>query len=415
MLKTLRDLKERKTYEMQEMLEQMQKMRQSRIEEVWRHLQEMPHTIKAAEMSLQEGQRKLLLARREEERILNKISSHKYLADWVQARKSCRNRMLERALERAMRRALVGKLEEWERQEWEKERLDQWDQERKRKRLEEQDRLWGKGEGMAKGSERARLRGGEWEWEEEQGIRNQQWRQEWERREKKRQELDQVELKELESEESQLRRRQTQGKGGEELERELQLARDWINLGLDLDLNLLDLNSELSKSLELWQRLVNQPSPLALINVKDEQDLHRLEKMHQRLNEAKARLEEHQATDATKLEEASSDWKKLNQLADEWLALDPTQDRLPLVEREVKEQGCQRYLLSIMLDNQSAFAAHSAYLDALLVFVSTSLLGLNQGTDVYGYRGLIIGWFILSHSLRFSHRNSKRPARRSPP
>jgi hypothetical protein len=384
MLKILRDLKERKTYEIQEMLEQMQKMRQSRIEEIWRHLQEIPHTIKAAEMSLQEGQRKFLLARREEERILNKLSSHKYLADWAQARKSSQNRMLERALERAMRRALVGKLEEWERQAWDQERWEQWDQERKQKRQEEQDRLWGKGEGMAKGSERVRLKEGDWEWEEEQGIRNQQWKQEWERREKKRQELDQVELKELESEESQLRRKKTQGKGGEELERELQLARYWMNL--DLNLNLIDLNSELSKSLESWQRLVNRPLQFALITVKDEHDLHRLEKMHRRLNEAKARLEEHQATGATRLEEASSNWKKLNRLADEWLALGPTQDRLPLVEKEVKEQGCQRYLLSIMLDNQITFASHSAYLDALLVFVSTSLFDLNQDIDVY--RGL---------------------------
>jgi len=103
--------------------------------------------------------------------------------------------------------------------------------------------------------------------------------------------------------------------------------------------------------------------------------------MHRSLKEAKARLEEHQARDATRLEGASSNWKKLNRLADEWLALDPTH-RLPLVEKEVKEQGCQRYLLSIMLDNQSTFAAQSSYLDALLVFVSASLLGLNQGIDV---------------------------------
>ena len=126
------------------------------------------------------------------------------------------------------------------------------------------------------------------------------------------QELDQVELQELESEESQLRRRQMQEKGDEELERELQLARDWVNR----DLNLRDRGrlGASASSLKSWQRLVNlnRPVPFLLITAKGERDLCGLEEMHWGLNEAKARLEEHQARDATRLEEASSNWTKLN-------------------------------------------------------------------------------------------------------
>jgi len=234
---------------MQEMLEQMQKMRQSRIEEVWRHLQEMPHTIKAAKMSLQEGQRKLLLARCEEEEILNELGSYEQLVDWVRARKSCQNRMLERALERAMRRALAAKREACEREGWEEQQLlwkwkraraggserEPWEWEWDRReeeawfRREREREAEREAEAESDTEAEKRLREG-WERErrrKEEDLRDQQWRHEWKRREKERQALDQVELKELELEERQLRRRHTQGKGGEELEPELQLARNW--------------------------------------------------------------------------------------------------------------------------------------------------------------------------------------------
>ena len=60
--------------------------------------------------------------------------------------------------------------------------------------------------------------------------------------------------------------------------------------------------------------------------------------------------------------------------------LGPTQDQLPLKE---KERDHQQYLLDVILRNQSTFTAQSAYLDALLVFVSISLLlvQIREATD----------------------------------
>ena len=132
--------------------------------------------------------------------------------------------------------------------------------------------------------------------------------------------------------------------------------------------------------LQPWDQLPNWPERFVLVVVRAEQDLSELQKSAWSVNDAKALLEREHTRDEKGLQAASSDWERLNHLVDEWLSSDPTRDRLPLKE---KESDHQQYLLDVILRNQSTFTAQSAYLDALLVFVSISLLlvRIREATD----------------------------------
>ena len=406
MLKFIRDLKEHKTDEIREMLEQMQEMRQSRIGEVWQCLDDMPQAVRTVERKLQEGQGSLVYARQKEEDILNRLSSNEQLRSWVQAwRRS--NRMLERALERAMRRALGEIQEEWEWEEWEGERNEREREAESMRKERWEEWKWGYVKWLLEsnqGNEKEKKDENKEKERRERRTTDKRWEQERMRRERERGDLDKEEVQELELAYSELGRQQAHlerianrtgkgrwwlsGKGTRndmqnvmselkrlEMERaELQLARDWEQKKMQLDLK--DENELLW--LKLWYLLANWPARFALVTAKAEQELLRLEKSHRSLYHVKASLEKDYARDARDLQEASSDWQKLNQLAQEWLSSDPTQDRLPLVEQDVKESGHKRYLLDVILGNQSAFIAKSAYLDALLVFVSISLLRPNE-------------------------------------
>ena len=405
MLKFLRDLKERKTDEIREMLEQMQEMRQSRIVEVWQCLDDMPQAARTVERKLQAGEGSLVYARQKEEDILNRLSSNEQLGSWVQAWRQRSNRMLERALERAMRRALGEIREQWEWEEWEREQFQRRSEAESMRKERWEEWKWGYVKWLLESNQEKEQEKKDENKEKERRERrttDKRWKQERMRRKRERDVFDQEEVQELELAYSELGRQQAQlerianrtgkgrwwlrGKGTrndmqnvmsepKRLEiAELRLARDWEQRTLQVDLK----NEDELLWLKLWYLLANWPARFALVTAKAEQELLRLEKSHRSLHHAKACLEKDSAKDARDLQEASSDWQKLNQLAQEWLSSDPTQDRLPLVEQDVKESGHKRYLLNVILGNQSAFIAQSAYLDALLVFVSISVLCPNE-------------------------------------
>ena len=380
MLKFLRDLKEKKTNEMREMLEQMQEMRQRRIVEVWRALGDMPQAIRAAERRLQEGQENLLFARQKEEEILNGLSSNKQLTSWVRARKQCSNRMLQRALERAMRRAFAEKWDKWDWDDWEWTRNERGKEAESMRNEEWEKWKWGYVKWLMETNKVPEEE--EEEIAQKRRVTNKEWDQERKRRERERQDLDQKELKELMAE-SELVMKQVQMARNDmqpvaelkHLEVELavlQLALSWEQETMHPDLK----DKAELLWLQSWHQLENWAERFVLVTMTAERDLLELQNSAQGVTDAKARLEKEHTRDEKGLQAATSDWQRMNHLADEWLSSDPTRDRLPL---EGKESDHQQYLLEVILRNQSTFTAQSAYLDALLVFVSISFLGPNQG------------------------------------